>query len=163
MCYEAVLCGPERGHVLFVHLIDFGIFDRQHDPSPTILLATLRTWILGYAYRTNIDVQNQWFAGEKNTSTNWWVSHLLLACRRVSITSWMGRPRCWGVFICYPSSTGSTARKFSPIRGCQWVWTMDMFWIVLDCFGLFWIVLDCFGLFWIVVVWWSRKELERKG
>ena len=34
---------------------------------------------------------------------------------------------------------------------------------VLDCFGLFWIVLDCFGLFWIVVVWWSRKELERKG
>ena len=87
MCHHpqisTVLCGPEGGHVLFVHLIDFGIFDRQHDPSPAILLATndiqrptlmtsqdpgicLRFEERSTSYPrtgwTNIDVQNEWFA-----------------------------------------------------------------------------------------------------
>ena len=149
MCYEAVLCGPERGHVLFVHLIDFGIFDRQHDPSPTILLATLRTWILGYAYRTNIDVQNQWFAGEKNTSTNWWVSHLLLACRRVSITSWMDVQGAGGCSYATHLQLAAQPENSPPsvvANGSELWICFGLFWIVLDCFGLFWIVLDCCGL-----------------
>lgn len=35
-----VLGGPERGHVFFVHLVDFGIVDGQHHPSSGVLLET---------------------------------------------------------------------------------------------------------------------------